>query len=75
LLALLKKWLPKMGKKTHARPKLSWPQALRRVRAWLEPYLMLTRYWQAWSTLPPPRQLQRLLDWLFQGKPIYLYVR
>ena len=36
---------------------------------------MLTRYWQAWSITPPPRQLQQLLDWLFQGKPLGLYVR
>ncbi len=63
------------GKREERRPKLSWPQALRKVRAWLEPYLMLTRYWQAWSLKPPPRQLQRLLDWLFQGRPLYLYVR
>jgi hypothetical protein len=36
---------------------------------------MLRRYWQAWSVKPPPRQLQALLDWLWQGNPIYLYVR
>jgi hypothetical protein len=47
-----------------ARPNLSWPRALRQVRAWLEPYLMLKRYWHAFSPLPPPRPLQHLLDWL-----------
>ena len=52
-----------------------WPQALRRVRAWLEPYLMLIRYWRAWSVMPPPQQLQRLLDWLFAGNPIYFYTQ
>ena len=56
-------------------PLLTWPVALRQVRAWLEPWIMLQRYWQAWSVKPPPRQLQALLDWVWQGKPIYLYVR
>lgn len=71
----LQKQLPKLEKKRDTRPTLSWPEALRQIRAWLEPYLMLKRYWQAWSREPPPRQLQQLLDWLFEGKPIYLYTR
>jgi hypothetical protein len=56
-------------------PILIWPVALRQVRAWLEPYLMLRRYWCAWSDRLPPPQLQALLDWLWQGQGIYLYVR
>jgi len=49
------------------RPLLSWPQALRKVRAWLEPWILLQRYWHAWSTLPPPLPLQQLLDALLWG--------
>jgi hypothetical protein len=55
------------------RPGVTWPVALRAVRAWLEPWLMLGRYWRAWSGLPPPRELQRLLDWVGQGHGLYLY--
>src|SRR5664279_1204577 len=55
------------------RPSLAWPLALRQVRAWLEPYIMLKRYWQAFSPLPPPLPLQRLLDWLWLGNGIYIY--
>jgi hypothetical protein len=49
------------------RPLLSWPRALRKVRAWLEPWILLQRYWHAWSTLPPPLPLQQLLDALLWG--------
>jgi hypothetical protein len=56
------------------RPRLCWPAALRAVRAWLEPWIMLWRYWRAWSTRPPPRPLQVLLDHLGRGHGIYLYV-
>src|SRR5712691_2883160 len=31
-----------------ARPQLSWPQALRAVRAWLEPWVLLHSDFQAW---------------------------
>jgi len=55
------------------RPRVSWPVALRQVRSWLEPWIMLWRYWRAWSTQPPPLVLQQLLDWLWQGRGIYLY--
>jgi hypothetical protein len=55
------------------RPWRCWPQALRRVRAWLEPALFLWRCWRAWSDLPPPPPLQALLDWLSHGYPLMLY--
>ncbi len=54
---------------------IGWPVALRRVRAWLEPYVLLMRYWRAWSEKAPPEPLQALLDWLWIGKPLYLYCR
>ena len=43
------------------------------VRAWLEPWIMLRRYWRAWSLLPPPPALQALLAWVQHGLPLYLY--
>ncbi len=52
------------GKRKSQNLVVTWPQALRRVRAWLEPYLLLRRYWQAWSVKPPPQRLQRLLDYV-----------
>ena len=51
-----------------------WPAALRAVRAWLEPWIMLWRYWKGWSTLPPPPQLLLLLHDLALGRAIDLYV-
>ena len=44
-----------------------------KVRAWLEPWIMLGRYWRAWSPLPPPPALQALLAWVQRGFPLYLY--
>ncbi len=55
-------------------PVVSWPEALRWVRAWLEPWVMLWRYWTAYSNLPPPPQLKALLEWVFSGRGLYLYV-
>ena len=69
---------PEGGKRSdapHKAPDLSWPVALRRVRAWLEPYVMLMRYWRAFSDLPPPEELRALLEWVFSGKGLYLYAR
>src|SRR5215203_4146941 len=60
------------GKRRH---RVSWPEALRAVRAWLEPWIMLRRYWRAFSGMPTPRQLKALLDWVFSGRGLYLYVR
>ena len=55
------------------RPQVCWPAALRKARAWLEPWLMRGRYWRAWSPLPPPHELKALLDWVQRGLPLYLY--
>jgi hypothetical protein len=55
------------------RPHISWPKALRAVRAWLEPWVLLRRFWQAWSRQPPPLPLQQCLDRLSHGCPLYLY--
>ena len=53
---------------------LGWPMALRKVRSWLEPYVLLVRYWQAYSDLPPPnKELRKLLERLFCGEGLYLY--
>ena len=54
-------------------PLLCWPRLLREVRAWLEPWGMLQRYWRAWSTQPPPFALQQVLDALSVGVPLFLY--
>ncbi len=61
-------------KRTESRHPLCWPEALRKVRTWLEPYVMLWRYWKAYSDRPPPKELRRLLEWVFVGKGLYLYV-
>ena len=53
----------------------SWPLALRHVRAWLEPGIMLWRYWRAWSAKVPPPALQQLLDWRWEGHVIDLSIR
>ncbi len=54
---------------------MSWPEALRAVRGWLEPWVMLWRYWRAFSDLPPPKELRELLERVFAGRELYLYVR
>jgi hypothetical protein len=65
---------PKEGKgKRRASPE-SWPQALTIVRGWLEPYVMLRKYWRAFSGMPPPPKLRRLLERVYCGEGLYLYV-
>jgi hypothetical protein len=54
---------------------LCWPRTLRRVRAWLDPWLSLGRWWRAWSNTPPPTELQQLIDAVAAGRPLNLYVR
>ena len=53
---------------------LSWPRALRAVRAWLTPWTVLQRWWTAWSTAPPPPQLQALIDSVTAGHGLNLYL-
>ncbi|HEY5473132.1 MAG TPA: hypothetical protein VIK32_08075, partial [Candidatus Limnocylindrales bacterium] len=53
----------------------SWPLAIRRVRGWLTPWVMLRRWWQAWSVSPPPPELQALLRSVGNGQPLNLYLR
>jgi hypothetical protein len=55
-------------------PPVTWPRALRKVRSWLQPYVMLLRYWRAYTDLPLPEQLEALLDRLFSAEGLYLYV-
>ena len=57
------------------RPVASWPEALRSVREWLEPYVVLWRYWKTFSGMPTPKELRALLESVFSGKGLYLYVR
>jgi hypothetical protein len=70
-------WRPLLQKKKSAeaveRPQVCWPEALRAVRGWLEPWILLRRFWRAWSQAPPPLPLQHLLDWLWQGNRLFLY--
>ena len=56
------------------RAKASWPVAFRAVRGWLEPWIMLGRYWRAFSGMPPPQELGALLERVFSGKGLYFYV-
>jgi Transposase DDE domain len=55
-------------------PRPSWPMALRQVRGWLDPWTFLGRCWRAWSTAPPPPELQALVEWLAAGRALYLYL-
>jgi hypothetical protein len=62
------------GRGKRRRRVVSWPEALRMVRGWLEPWVMLRRYWKAYSDKPSPKELQKLLEWMFSGRGLYLYV-
>jgi SRSO17 transposase len=55
-------------------PPPSWPVTLRRVRACLTPIHLLQRAWQAWTTAPMPHQLRELIDTLFAGHRLCLYL-
>jgi hypothetical protein len=57
-----------------AGPPPCWPRAIRAVRAWLAPRIALRRWWPAWSTAPPPRQLQALMTSLEAGRGLHLYI-
>lgn len=54
---------------------VTWPQALRRVRGWLGPWVSLGRWWRAWSDAPPPPEIQALLRAVGSGRPLNLYLR
>src|SRR5215216_2995491 len=56
------------------RPPLAWPVALRQVHSWLDPWIMLWRFWRAWSNAPPPPQLRALLDAVGGGHSLDVYV-
>ena len=60
-------------KEIESRHLLCWPEALRKVRTWLEPYVMLMRYWKAYSEKPPPKELRRQFEWVFLCKGLYRY--
>jgi hypothetical protein len=62
------------GKKGRPQHSLSWPAALRAVRAWLAPFRWLTRCWTAWAQAPPPPELAMLLAAVGSGVPINLYL-
>ena len=63
------------GPRAAARPPApSWPRALRAVRAWLSPWIALQRWWAAWSTAPPPPQLQALINSVAAGCGLHLYI-
>jgi hypothetical protein len=47
---------------------------LRAVQAWLIPWSVLARCWRSWPPVPPPRQLQGLLDGLAAGQPLHPYL-
>ena len=53
---------------------VAWPVTLRRVRGWLTPWVVLGRWWRAWSSAPPPAQLRLLLDRAHAGRPLHLYL-
>jgi hypothetical protein len=51
----------------------TWPMTLRRVRAWLDPWTCLWRWWRAWSTAPPPPAIRALLHAVGTGHPLHPY--
>jgi hypothetical protein len=69
--------LPEGGKKKRHPTQASGPLVAdgAQERAWLEPNVMLMRYWRAFSDLPPPKELKALLERAFSGKGLYLYAR
>ena len=64
--------LPERGKNIRPQHPLSWPKALRAVRAWLAPFHWLTRCWKDWAQ--PPPELATLLEAVGSGVPINLYL-
>src|SRR5262245_36154119 len=54
-------------------PPPCWPKAIRAVRGWLTPSIVLQRWWRAWSNAPPPPELQALIDAVTTGQTLNLY--
>jgi hypothetical protein len=55
-------------------PMTTWPMTLRRVRAGLDPWTCLGRWWRAWSTAPPPPAIQALLHAVGTGYPLHTFL-
>jgi hypothetical protein len=53
------------GKGKKAVPGMLLAAGLEGAKGWLEPYVMLMRYWRAFSGMPPPLELKALIDWVF----------
>jgi hypothetical protein len=64
--------LPSIRGKGKRKAALCWPETLRTVRGWLEPYVMLNRYLRAFCEKPPPKELEVLLESVFSGRGLYL---
>jgi len=72
-------WGPRGGRRPATKTSrcdvlVSWPVALRRVRGWLTPRVVLGRWWRAWSPAAPPLQLRLLLATAQAGRPLHLYL-
>jgi hypothetical protein len=52
---------------------VSWSAWLRRVRGWLEPFVLVWRYWKAFTPARPPRLLRALLEGCRRGTPLYTF--
>ncbi|MBS2536968.1 IS701 family transposase [Catenulispora sp. NF23] len=52
----------------------SWPKAIRAVRSWQTPWIALRRWWNAWSTEPPPHEIKTLIESLAAGRGLNLYL-
>ncbi|WP_407542868.1 transposase [Deinococcus radiomollis] len=50
----------------------TWSAALRRVRAYLGPFVWVWRAWHPFTTASPPKTLLALLRYVGQGQPLYL---
>jgi hypothetical protein len=59
---------------TAAPRSVTWPVTLRRVRAWLDRWTFLWRWWRSCSTAPPPKEIQALLYAVETGLPLRTYV-
>jgi SRSO17 transposase len=51
-----------------------WVGWLRLLRGWLEPFVLVQRFWRAFSALPLPRVLRGLVERCRCGRPLNLFV-